>query len=741
MIKRIDQLKGFGIYRNFQWGGLTDFAEKNLIYGWNYSGKTTLSRFFQILEKPERIRQWPGVEFNLSMNDGTNINHATLTQPLAARVFNKDFVHENFVQEYAAPAVFILGAQTDALRRRLKTLLSRRESVVRIEEKTAGHIVHMQENIDKLGTDKARDISTLLGDRGFKRPNLLQRVEEIRDDPRLFILTDEQATGKYEVCRSTTSWPPISRLQTSIPDFKKHAEGIIKLLGQTASNRAIIRLKENIALETWVREGLELHKENRKCEFCGAIIGEDRLAELKGHFSQEYENLVKEVELAIEHVKNMPLGIELPDERDFIPELKAEYSEIKKSVQAWLVWANGTQKEMVSALTEKQKNIETVFPWAVDLSRTEEIGKLTEKIEELIKKHGELIAELEQTKVNAKLALERHHAALFYQDNDLSDKQAQFDKFNRKKQRVKDALERIDVKIESIKQKLNQQSVGAAKLNELLRFLLLGDDIEVIEVNNESFEFRRGGSPAEKLSEGEKSAVAFAYFLTTLEADDIVLAETVIFVDDPICSLDSNHIYSVFALIKDRLEKCGQLFIATHSGELFNLLKDWLFSPREHYANNTKASAYYVHRDFDANNQWVALLENLPDLLRKYKSEYLFVFAQLYAFCNAPNVSLHEAYTAPNLLRKFLEAYLGFKKPCIARWSAKLDLILDKPEEQHEIQKFADDASHLQELSRSLQQPNFIVCAQRSVGMVINGLQNKDPDHFQSLCTVIGAIP
>ena len=42
MIQQIDHLRDFGIYRNFQGGGLPAFAKCNLIYGWNYSGKTTL---------------------------------------------------------------------------------------------------------------------------------------------------------------------------------------------------------------------------------------------------------------------------------------------------------------------------------------------------------------------------------------------------------------------------------------------------------------------------------------------------------------------------------------------------------------------------------------------------------------------------------------------------------------------------------------------------------------------------
>lgn len=52
MINKIESIRDFGIYKSFSWNsatGLKNFNHKNLIYGWNYSGKTTLSRIFSSL--------------------------------------------------------------------------------------------------------------------------------------------------------------------------------------------------------------------------------------------------------------------------------------------------------------------------------------------------------------------------------------------------------------------------------------------------------------------------------------------------------------------------------------------------------------------------------------------------------------------------------------------------------------------------------------------------------------------
>ena len=51
MITKINKIKDFGVFKNFSGNTLPEFQVFNLIYGWNYSGKTTLSRVFGCLEK------------------------------------------------------------------------------------------------------------------------------------------------------------------------------------------------------------------------------------------------------------------------------------------------------------------------------------------------------------------------------------------------------------------------------------------------------------------------------------------------------------------------------------------------------------------------------------------------------------------------------------------------------------------------------------------------------------------
>ena len=741
MIQHIDHLQNLGILRNLQWGGLADFKKRNLIYGWNYSGKTTLSRLFGVFERPERLANFAGISFRVTMEDGTSFSEATLAQAPRTRVFNRDFVSANFAQEHTAPAVFILGAANVALRQRLERLGRRRDRVTQIQLTLQGQAAQAQAEIEQLGTNRARDVGQLLGERNFRRPNLMGRVEEVRANYASFILADDQVSAKYEVYRSTGGWAALTPIQNALPDFATYSSTIVGKLNQTASNRAIERLKANQNLETWVRTGLELCQGSQRCEFCDSTITPQRLEELRGHFSQEYEALIRELTSLAAECESLSLDMTLPDERDFVPELKVEYAGLKVRLDNWMTWARELRTLMVNTIRQKQTNVESAKIWAPDLSRASEGGELIVQINALIQRHEQMVGQIEQTKSDAKTALERHHAARLFRDDDLLMKESRVTNLQT---RVTDAvlvLRRVASQISALELQVRQQSIGAAKLNEMLRYLLTGGNIEVVAVGDSMFEFHRDGVLASNLSDGEKTAVAFAYFITSLEANGATLADTTVFIDDPISSLDANHIYAVHALIVRRLDTCKQVFLSTHNSELFQLMKDAWFGSRQRYANNAEACAYYLRRTLENSGVWSASFENLPDLLRRYRSEYQFVFAQLHCFANAPATSLHEAYTAPNLLRKFLEAYLGFRKPSIPKWSDKLDLLFATGAELQEVQKFADDSSHLQGIGRALQQPDFIPSAQRCVSMVVQALKLRDPEHYNSLCAVIGVTP
>ncbi len=738
MIKRIEFISQFGIFCDFRWNdNLPEFAKLNLIYGWNYSGKTTLSRIFQTLEHKKLSTEYSGARFQLLTEDGLRVSSTDLSASPAVRVFNRDYVEANFSGDYSAPSIFIVGEENIALRKRLEQLNKRRTCVERIARDFSEKQKAITSELDKLGTAKARDISTMLGDRRFDRPKLNQRIEQVRHNPAIYIMADDDVPARLSTLKSGDQFYSVSTVSDKLPNFVSLAREINELLNQTASQRAIERLKQNREVESWVRQGLSLHKDASTCEFCGGTVTTARLEELRGHFSEEYEDLVKKIEDTIRHINANSLNPTVPDEMRILPEFRQSFSHTTSQLHDWIQWATALREQLIHVLEQKQGAIEKQLKWAGDLGPAAQGQQLIETLNQIIEQHNRRISTIDKAKEEAKTALERHYAARHFQESGIEQKEGEMALISTRLERAKEILRRIDSQIQEIEQRIQESSVGATKLNSLLRYLLAGNNIEVVSVDDAQFQFHRDGRIATHLSDGEKTAVTFAYFVTSLEAKGATLSDTIVFVDDPVSSLDSDHIYAVYALLGERLENSRQLFVSTHNAELFNLLKSKWLDERNGGRNKKDTRAYYLRRWVSADAGPQAELLDLPTLLRQFKSEYEFIFSQLYDFAENESPSLHEAFTAPNLLRKFLEAYLGFRKPSVRSWSKKLELLLDSPEARREIQALADDASHLQSLDRSLQHPDFVPNAQRCVKMVLDALERKDRDHYQSLCEVI----
>ena len=132
-IEKITRLRHPGVLNDFVWPtDLPTFGRFNLIYGWNGTGKSTLSSLFRCIEQrispPEGkvVLQIDGAEV-----DGTSFRALTLP----VRVFNRDFVNENVFPTGGGdvPPILIVGKENverqaeaahldDAIRRSLARL-------------------------------------------------------------------------------------------------------------------------------------------------------------------------------------------------------------------------------------------------------------------------------------------------------------------------------------------------------------------------------------------------------------------------------------------------------------------------------------------------------------------------------------------------------------------------------------------------------------------------------------------
>uniref|UniRef100_UPI0027E3DD87 AAA family ATPase n=1 Tax=Serratia marcescens TaxID=615 RepID=UPI0027E3DD87 len=94
---------------------------------------------------------------------------------------------------------------------------------------------------------------------------------------------------------------------------------------------------------------------------------------------------------------------------------------------------------------------------------------------------------------------------------------------------------------------------GAERVNDLLSHFFGHDGIKLeakdnVDNTSVKFEVTRDGKSAYNLSEGECSLIAFCYFIAKLEEPDSKGKDLIIYIDDPISSLDGNHIFFMFTV-------------------------------------------------------------------------------------------------------------------------------------------------------------------------------------------------
>ncbi|WP_212637035.1 AAA family ATPase [Desulfovibrio gilichinskyi] len=118
-IKRIDTIKSMAVFQDFCWASsvrddgnnIAEFKEINILYGRNYSGKTTLSRIIRALETGSISDKYNSPQFQLSFDDGSSVTQDSLNgHDHVVRVFNEDFVKDNlrFIVDELRPSVHLL---------------------------------------------------------------------------------------------------------------------------------------------------------------------------------------------------------------------------------------------------------------------------------------------------------------------------------------------------------------------------------------------------------------------------------------------------------------------------------------------------------------------------------------------------------------------------------------------------------------------------------------------------------
>jgi wobble nucleotide-excising tRNase len=280
------------------------------------------------------------------------------------------------------------------------------------------------------------------------------------------------------------------------------------------------------------------------------------------------------------------------------------------------------------------------------------------------------------------------------------------------------------------------------------------DDVLIDVTNDDYFILKRGDKIAKNLSEGEKTAIAFSHFMVMLGSlfEDKKLQDTIIFIDDPISSLDANHIAQVSSMInsfffrkgidetnRDKVINCfKQLFISTHNFEFYSFLKDAnnikrkkkIKDPSSGEDSEVSACNLFMIKRL---NKEQSMLQNMPKTLCKYNSEYVYLFSEIEAFKDK-NYPENLSYMMPNIIRRFLEIYTLIRLPGNSdEIDNRVKLLIGDVNELKILHNF----SHLTSFERATKH-NELIFRIEDVTNDVFTLLSKDQEHLNSLFEGIG---
>src|SRR6266481_946428 len=751
MITRINHIKSHRIFQEFAWhSDLEDFERYNLIYGWNGSGKSTLSNLFRCLERKEPLREG---DADLTIS-GRRCLLSEITEESVlpqVRVFNRQFVAANvFASETStsdlAP-IYFLGEDSVDKEKRIQTLnaeLVKENISVADREKS---VTTGKNALETFCSDRARDVKKLLRSSGTnpyndydKRAfrNSCSALSKLPDSRTKLLSDDEHSELMHR--KESQSKPSIAKLVLPDPSLTELVRRARALLKETAVSKTIATLLRSKALSRWIEEGILLHtgdNESNGCRFCDQPLPANRIRDLRAHFNDEYKKLAKKIddELAAVSVEvDRIRKVHMPDQSFLYDHLATAYDGALKEWHSFLQTIDHFAETLITAVSDKKTRIfeEVSLDLRSEVPSWEHGKTMLEEVNKLIQQHNEQTEGFETNISNARKRLEEHEVASCLSEYRSKSSEIKDDEnaLAGHRMRVKEISEEID----RLKTEIEEHRRPAEQLNEEVRNYLGHDQLK-FKIKDAGYLLTRDGVPALNLSEGEKTAIAFLYFLKSLQDVGFELKKGIVLIDDPVSSLDSNALFSAFAYMKERTKEAGQLFVLTHNFGLFREVKHWFHHLR---GPDKKKDRFYMLTPYFSAGHRYARIDPLDRLLREHESEYHYLFKKIHEEANRKDKrELADFYAFPNLARRLVESFLAFRYPAAPNFLSQMQSSTFDAAKRTRLYRFLNAYSHREVIEEQQHDLTLLAETPQILSDLLDFMAAEDKRHYDEMVKAI----
>jgi len=790
MIKKLN-IYDYGVYKDFIWDNVvgntedTTFGHRNIIYGKNYSGKTTFSRIFRSLENRKPHEDFKEGKFIITLEDGTEVSDQDIAQGVFnIRVFNSDFKKENlsflYNDEGEILPFTILGEQNVDIEKKIDT---ERRKIKEIQLKLYGTnndgFVHQFNTEDKRISSMDKELEQ----------KIREAASNIRNNS-LYFITNEKKK-QYDKrdflseipSASALDIPNEERLRNVLKEEIKPVVNPIKNLDFMDSNllaeanallsqnikpsKIIERLAKNSLLQQWVREGIGFHEKshNEECAFCGSPIDERVWEDLDSHFTTEVEEFSLKINSLIKQIENkkeLIINYKLPLKNlDFYSVFQEQFNILIEEYGILISEKIKHLETTIEVLDERKLNLFNPLNKTLnDNGLDERIAINISNINMLVERHNNFTNGflVEQEKARNQLRFNEIHKVL--KIINYEKRKRKIDEEKKKLQQIglqKDTLTTEEkeslTRIKNLEAMLKDEQNSVIEINKYLKTFLGHPELYLDLIrdtgleNKSKFVIMRKQQQAKNLSEGEQSLIAFCYFLATLK-DISNIEDYTIFIDDPICSLDSNHIFYVYSLIDSEIasKKYKQVFVSTHNLDFLKYLQKITNPEKNKQRLKLYKNKYWlIEKCFSKEQEIVGMFKKMPKYLEKYSTEFIYLFHEIYRVANEEQCdeNYHVFYNFPNNARKFIETYMFFKYPDIQMGNDRriLTFFGGNMEVRSFINRINNEFSHGEEQPDRLFKPINIPEFKENAKIILEAISTRDREQYDAFLNSIEALP
>ncbi|GAA8080374.1 AAA family ATPase [Helicobacter pylori] len=698
MAINIKKIKSFKAFCGLDAIEMDEFEHYNIIFGNNGCGKTSLTRAFELLiSKNKCIEKYrtistaesPSIEFECKDGSYKIEPNSNIGAPsFKVEIYNSDFLHNNapFNSEFGLKKLddgiiilesSVLGEETKEINqlKNCKEKVEKRQKKIKDENSTEtlsakqeSEIKKYDEEIEKIRKKvTSKTIQITLDE--IKINNICEVSKnkfKVQEDALTNLEKDfdelDEAMKKFDDLKEM-------ELPKDYQTIKDKLESLFSFDIDKEAGQVSEEIKEHMSKvgREFIEKGIELQKKmpDNACPFCTQEITNNIIQVYTSYFNKSIEQFNQdslEVSGTLKKIlEQWNIKEILQSFERFEPFMKKDFSTNKESLKNAL--------DQIKALLEKlQKEVGKKEGAKNEKEFQETDKKLSENYEKFQKCVDETRNILKQKKEQKerleKLKTELKEARIKKAKHDSYDWQKSKEEVERKLSVLNCRHERLNRLLEKINKKLkglyDQKRPDIETINNYLKALnlpkySLDKDYRIV-LNSDALE----NSEAKIiLSDGEKTTLAFAYFLARLKLfykkED--LKNLVVVIDDPISSLDEQRIYNTTCLVakinqelaREKLsneENKAQVFVLTHNHTFMARL-----------INMIGKHARYLQLERHQGQLKIVCKDKANGYFDTF---YLLLFKEVYEFAKRETVQddFNEAINYENKVRILLESFL-----------------------------------------------------------------------------------